>query len=140
MTDTIILKSENFHLSLVFQVFESDISYPSNTILSVSVASAGFFASTTMDIDIKDLPVLCNELQNVYNFLKGEAKIQEPYGSRQYLVFSGDGKGHILVSGMLNSNGADGFWQELKFENCIDQTYMPQFLKNLTKFSNKYIK
>ena len=32
MNDTILLESENFRLSLDFQVFESDISYPSNTI------------------------------------------------------------------------------------------------------------
>ena len=42
MNDTILLESENFRLTLDFQVFESDISYPSNTILSVSVSSEGF--------------------------------------------------------------------------------------------------
>ena len=54
MNDTILLESESFSLSLDFQVFESDISYPSNTILTISVSSAGFSASTTMDIDIKE--------------------------------------------------------------------------------------
>ena len=49
-------------------------------------------------------------------------------------------KGHIFVSGMLNSNGANGFWQELKFENCLDQTFMPQFLRKLTALSSKYTK
>ena len=140
MNDTILLESENFMLSLAFQVFESDISYPSNTILSVSVSSAGFSASTTMDIDIKDVPKFCNELQNIYGSLKGDAKIQEPFGSKQYIAFSGDGKGHILVSGTLHSNGANGLWQELKFENCIDQTFMPQFLKKLTALANNYAK
>lgn len=138
MTNTIILESENFCLSLDFQVFESDISYPSNTILSVSVTSAGFSASTTMDIDVKDMPDFCNKLQKLYDLLKGEAKIQEPYGNQQHIAFLGDGKGHILISGELNSNGTNGFWQELKFENCIDQTYMPQFLKKLSAFSNQY--
>lgn len=140
MNDTILLESENFSLSLDFQVFESDISYPSNTILSISVSSAGFSASTTMDIDVKDMPFFCNELQKVYDYLEGETKIQEPYGSRQYIGFSGDGKGHIHVCGTLNSNGANGFWQELKFENCIDQTFLPQFLRKLIAFSNQYIK
>ena len=140
MNDTILLESESFSLSLDFLVFESDVSYPSNTILTVSVSSAGFSASTTMDIDIKDMPTFCNDLQKVYDSLNGEAKIQEPYGNRQYILFSGDKKGHILVSGMLNSNGANGFWQELKFENCIDQTFLPQFLRKMTAFSNQYIK
>lgn len=140
MNDTILLESENFRLSLDFQVFESDISYPSNTILSVSVSSEGFSASTTMDIDIKDILIFCNELQKTYDSLKGEAKIQEPYGNQQYILFTGDKKGHIFVSGRLNSNGANGFWQELKFENCLDQTFLPQFLRKLTALSNKYTK
>lgn len=140
MNDTVLLKSESFSISLDFEVFESDISYPSNTILTVSVSSAGFSASTTMDIDIKDIPTFYYELQKLYDSLMGEAKIQEPYGNQQYILFSGDKKGHILVSGVLNSNGANGFWQELKFENCIDQTFLPQFLKNLSTFSNQYKK
>ena len=140
MNNTILLECENFSLSLDFQVFESDISYPSNTILSVSVSSEGFSASTTMDIDIKDIQTFCNELQKTYDSLKGEAKIQEPYGNQQYILFTGDEKGHIFVSGMLNSNGANGFWQELKFENCLDQTFLPQFLRKLTALSSKYTK
>ena len=140
MNDTILLESESFRLSLDSQVFESDISYPSNTILSVSVSSEGFSASTTMDIDIKDIQTFCNELQKTYDSLKGEAKIQEPYGNQQYILFTGDKKGHIFVSGMLNSNSANGFWQELKFENCLDQTFLPQFLRKLTALSNKYTK
>ena len=140
MNNTILLECENFSLSLDFQVFESDISYPSNTILSVSVSSEGFSASTTMDIDIKDIQTFCNELQKTYDSLKGEAKIQEPYGNQQYILFTGDKKGHIFVSGMLNSNGANGFWQELKFENCLDQTFLPQFLRKLTALSSKYTK
>ncbi len=140
MNDTILLESENFSLSFDFRVFESDISYPSNTILTVSVSSAGFSAATTMDIDIKDIPTFCDELHNLYDSLKGEAKIQEQYGNQQYILFSGDKKGHILVSGILNSNGANGFWQEMKFENCIDQTFLPQFIKKLSTFSNQHKK
>ena len=139
MTDSIFLESENFRLSFDFQVFEADISYPSNTILSVSVTSAGFSASTTMDIDIKEIPTFCDELQKIYYSLNGEAKIQEPYG-KQYIQFSGDKKGHIFVSGTLHSNGANDFWQELKFENGIDQTFLPDFLKQLTTLSNHYVR
>ena len=57
MKENVLLETENFNLSLYFQVFESDITYPSNTILYVCVSSAGFSASATMDIDIKDIPV-----------------------------------------------------------------------------------
>jgi hypothetical protein len=140
MTDTILLKSDNFSLSLDFEVFEADIAYPSNTILSVSVSSVGFSASTTMDVDIKDILTFCNKLQNLYTSLNGEAKIQEPFGNRQYIQFSGDPKGHIMVLGTLNSNGENGFWQELKFENRIDQTFLLDFIKKLTALSNQYVR
>jgi hypothetical protein len=134
MNDKVLLESEQFSLSLDFQVFESDIEYPSNTILSVCVSSSGFSAATTMDIDIKAVCNFCNELENVYNTLKGSTKIQEAYGN-QYILFSGDGFGHIIVSGFLYSQGANCFSQELKFKNCIDQSYLPIFLKRLTNFT-----
>ena len=137
MNDKLLLESEQFTLSLDFQVFESDIAYPSNTTLSVGVFSSGFSASTTMDIDVKDVCDFCNELENIYNTLKGSTRIQEVYG-KQYILFSGDGLGHIMVSGLLNSQGANGFWQELKFENRIDQTYIPRFLKDLTDFATQF--
>ena len=140
MEDYIVLETENFKLSLDFQVFNSDISYPSNTILSVSVFSEGFSAYTTMDIDINDVASFCANLQQIYNYLGGEAKIQEPYGNRQYILFSADKKGHILISGTLNSNGTKGFWQELKFENIIDQTLLPLFIKKLYAISKLTVK
>ena len=139
MNNTILLECENFSLSLDFHVFESDIKYPSNTILSVCVSSSGFSAATTMDIDIKAVCNFCNELENVYNTLKGSTKIQEAYG-KQYILFSGNGLGHIMVSGFLDSQGLSGFWQELKFENCIDQTYFPSFLKGLANFTAQFKK
>ena len=139
MIESVLLEAENFNLSLDFQVFESDIAYPSNTILSVCVSCSGFSAATTMDIDIKAVGDFCNELENIYNTLKGSTKIQEVYG-KQCILFSGDGLGHIMVSGFLDSQGANGFWQELKFENCIDQTYLPSFLKGLANFTAKFKK
>ena len=92
-----------------------------------------------MDINIKAARDFCNELENIYNTLKGSTKIQEAYG-KQYILFSGDGHGHIMVSGFLDSQGANGFWQELKFENCIDQTHLPSFLKGLANFTAQFKK
>ncbi len=139
MNDKFMMETEQFSLSLDFQVFESDIDCPSNTILSVCVSSSGFSASTIMDVDVKTIYDFCNELESVYNTLKGSAKIQEAYGN-QYILFSGDGLGHIKVASMLDSQGANGFWQELKFENCIDQTDFPSFLKGLTDFTAQFKK
>jgi hypothetical protein len=137
MKNTFLLNGEQFCLSLDFQVFVGEICYPSNTILTVSVSSEGFSATSTMDIDIKSVYAFCDDLKSIYDSLSGTAKIQQAYGN-QYVSFSGDGIGHILVSGFLSSNGENGFWQELKFENCIDQTFISEFIKNLTDFSQKY--
>ena len=138
MDNIFVLKSEIFSLSLNLQVFESDIACPTNTIIYVSVSSAGFSASASMDVDIKEISKFCDELNKVHSTLKGSAKIYEPFGNKQYIGFTGDGCGHILISGMLDSNGAHGFWQELKFENSIDQTYFPKFLKGLTEYVKQY--
>ena len=138
MTDVFVLESENFRLSLDFQIFEEDIPHPVNTTLSIHVSSAGFSASTTMDIDIKDIPIFCKNLKNIYASLTGTAKIQEPFG-KQHILFAGDKLGHIAMSGHLHSNGICGFWQELKFENAIDQTFLPPFLEYLTNISQMFI-
>lgn len=138
MSDHFLLESENFRLSLHFRVFESDISYPNNTTLSVSVSSAGFAALSSMDIDVKEIKIFCVDLKKIYDTFKGEAKIGEPYG-KQYIMFSCDKLGHIFISGLLHSGGANGFWQELKFENAVDQTFLLHFLKDLTTFSQRFV-
>ena len=66
-------------------------------------------------------------------------QLAEAYGN-QYILFSGDRLGHIMISGFLDSQGANGFWQELKSENCIDQTYFSSFLKRLTNFTVQFKK
>lgn len=139
MTNIFVLESENFRLSLDFQIFEEDIPHPVNTTLSIHISSEGFSAATIMDIDIKDVPIFCKNLKNIYASLLGTAKIQEPFG-KQHLLFTGDNRGHIAVSGHLHSSGMCGFWQELKFENAIDQTFLPPFLEYLTSISQKFIK
>ncbi len=134
MNKKFILKNESFRLSLDFNVIESDIPYSINTILSVSVTSAQFSASATMDIDIKDISDFCDNLKHIYDCLVGTAKIQEPYGNKQYILFSSDKHGRIKVSGYLNSNGINAFWLELKFENSIDQTHLPTLFEGLNGF------
>ena len=131
------LESENFRLSLDFKVFESDISYPCNTTLTVSVFSEGFSATTDMDIDVKEIGGFCGDLKTIYDSFRGEAKISESYG-KQSILFSCDRHGHVFVSGFLCSGGANGFWHELKFENALDQSFLPPLIRDLTAFSEKY--
>lgn len=134
-----LIKSANFDIRLQLKVIEADIEYPSNTILTISVNSDGFCANTDMDIDIKQFKAFVDALSSLYSSLTGSAVIQEPYGEQQFIEFSADRSGHIGIRGKLCSNGRNGFFQELIFENCIDQTYLPDFIKNLSLLCSKYI-
>ncbi|MBO5395584.1 MAG: hypothetical protein J6A97_01755 [Clostridia bacterium] len=132
------IESTNFDVCLQLKVFEADIKYSSNTILTISVSSDGFCANTDMDIDIKEFVTFVDTLSSLYTTLNGIAIIQEPYGERQFIEFSADRSGHIGIRGKLSSNGRGGFDQELSFENSIDQTYLPDFINNLSSLCTKY--
>ena len=133
-----LIKSANFDIRLQLKVFDADIEYSSNTILTISVNSDGFCASTDMDIDIKQFVAFVDALSSLYSSLTGLAVIQEPYGEQQFIEFRTDRSGHISVRGELSSNGRKGFMQKLTFENCIDQTYLPGFMNSLALYCSKY--
>jgi hypothetical protein len=132
------IKSANFDICFLLKVFETDIAYPSNTILTISVNSDRFCANTDMDIDIKEFVAFVDSLSSLYKTLNGTALIQEPYGERQFVEFSADRSGHFRIRGELSSNGRNGFVQKLNFENCIDQTYLPDFIKKLSLLCAEY--
>ena len=133
-----LIKSPNFDIRFQLKVFEVDIEYSSNTILTVSINSDGFCANTDMDIDIKQFVAFVDDLSSLYTSLTGSAVIQEPYGEQQFIEFRADRSGHISVRGELSSNGRKGFVQKLTFENCIDQTYLPGFINSLALYCSKY--
>ena len=135
--NTFSIECPDFTLRLQFKVFESDISYPVNTELSVYIESDGFCCSTQMDMDTKMVRSFVKELSSLYTKLQGSAKIQEPYGYQQYIEFSGDHTGHIIIRGELHSMRSD-HRHSLQFENDIDQTYLPPFINALTAFIQQY--
>ena len=135
---TYCIESPLFNICLQFNIFESDIKLSSNTLLTVSIKSDGFCANTDMDIDIKQFIIFIDNLEKLYSTLKGRAVIEEPYGEKQFIEFNVDQTGHIRVRGKLSSNGRNGFSQELVFENCIDQTYLSEFVRELSMLCNKY--
>ena len=127
------LTSETFSLELELQIFEADIAYSSNTIMTVTVESDGFRGCTDMDIDIKDFARFAAGASRLYDTLGGTARIEEPYGHQQFLELAGDGIGHVEVCGMLHSGT-----QELRFENVFDQTYLKDFAKEIERVYGKY--
>lgn len=130
-----VLSFGDFCLSLELEIFESDIRFPSNTIMKVCVESSGFKGNSEFDIDIKEMAKFCNSLSEIYSSLNGTATIKEAFGE-QYVEFKGDGKGHIYVRGLTTST--DEFSQELKFENIVDQTVLKDFSKELSDTYKKY--
>ena len=82
-----IIETENFFVCIEPEIFETDINLPTNTILKIDVRSDGFTASTTMDIDIKDLAKLGKDLCQIYETLQGNARLEEPYGQHMYMSF-----------------------------------------------------
>lgn len=133
------LKSENFLLTINPKVFEEDIYLPSNTILEVTIQSDGFSAHTTMDIDIKEFSKFALDLTHLYETLSGEARIEEPYGLHMYMLFVGNGNGHIAIKGYLHKETRIGNEQNLEFENDIDQTYLKNFCYALLNDYKKYL-
>ena len=132
------LKSEDFILKILPKIFESDITYSSNTIMEVTVQSKGFLANTSMDIDIKQFAKFSVDLCKIYETLSGEAKIEEPYGMHMYLSFVGNGRGHIAIKGCLYKGDSAGS-QSLEFDNDIEQTYLKEFCYNLKNSYRKYL-
>ena len=132
-----ILESNNFCLRLSLNIFENDIEYSSNTIMTVFVTCNGFSAKADMDIDIKEFAEFSSKLMTVYQKLNGEASIKEPYGFEKYISFVADRTGHIVVKGYL----CDDSWSnELRFETVFDQTYLKVFAEELTLTYSKYTK
>ncbi len=134
-----IIESENLTLCIEPQIFEADIKLPTNTILSIEVKSDGFAANTTMDIDIKDLAKFSKDVCHIYETLKGEARLEEPYGQQMYLSFVGNGRGHIAIKGHLHKGNRNGSEQVLEFENDIDQTCLKQFCYGLLSNYENYL-
>ncbi len=133
------MKAANFMLSMSPDIFESDLSYPSNTIMKVMVESGGFSANATMDIDVRELARFAFDLTKIYETLSGEARIEEPYGMHMYILFVGNGRVHIAVKGYFHKGNRVGNEQVLEFENDIDQTCLKEFGCDLFSAYGKYM-
>lgn len=129
------LTAEGFSLSLELDISESDIKYPSNTIMSVKVSSDGFSAASGMDIDIKKFGAFAVSLKSMYDELSGEAAIQEAYGYHRSIAFSADKSGHISVKGYLCDDLKN---HEFYFSNSFDQTFLRDFACELFACYSKY--
>ena len=135
-----ILYAEDFEMKLNLKIFRSALMYPCNTSMKVSVQSGDFCGSASMDIDIRKFAEFSENLCRLYENLSGSARIEEPYGVHMYLLFQGDGKGHIDVRGELYQTDSLGIEQELRFASRFDQTYLKCFCYDLKRSYERYLK
>ena len=77
-----ILEANKLHMELDMNIFETDIKYSSNTIMSTTLKCNEFSAQTSMDIDIKEFAVFAEKIFAMYEKLNGAEKqmfAQESY-------------------------------------------------------------
>lgn len=131
------IESEYFFLEMEPRVFEDELDYANNSDITIAVSSYNYSAKGKIETSARDIYAFATELKKVYDTLTGIARLQEPYGFKNYIEFKALPKGHIAVSGrIVDTTGC--FVQEIKFENEIDQTYLRSFAFSLVKDFEKY--
>lgn len=118
------LQSTGFSLCLSMQLFENNPT--PDTLLTVHVTSGDFSGQSIMDIAFDQFCTFVRALSALYQTLSGTAEIRECFSPNQHITFTGDGKGHIRVQGCLQYVD-----QTLRFDNNVDQTALPPFIKSL---------
>ena len=125
-----ILETNNFMLEIELETFSREYN---DAVLHVNMKSSlppcGMVSGiSNLDIASEEFKEFVKDLKSLYDTLKGTAKIKECF-MEQYIEFSGDGKGHIIVKGYLEHYSAHK--QNLVFSNSFDQTYMTDFVNRL---------
>lgn len=125
------LDSKNFKLDFIIEDCDFDAEKngnPYNSVVAIKVESDGFCGFTKMTINAKDLRVFIENLKVMFSTLKGNASLKDfDYGSM--LKIECDKLGDFLFEGTIIS----GTFQEFKFKNLLDQSYLGDFVKNLSK-------
>jgi len=103
---------------------------PYNCFFTMKVRSGEFSGqSHCCECDYKDIKELITQLEELVNFKTDEAVFRElAYDST--IRFTGDGCGHITVSGTIYG---DAKIQSLQFEFMTDQTVYPSFISDLKR-------
>jgi hypothetical protein len=94
----------------------------------VRVQCDGWHGGFNTDFMRGELNRLARELRALRDTLKGEARF-EPLEHQPMLVFEGDGKGHIRVSG--NAVNVHSSGTQLCFELELDQSYLEKIIQGL---------
>ncbi len=101
---------------------------PYNCSFGMRVRSGEFSGETYgCECDYQSIKALITNLEDLINFKINEVSFHE-FDRDSHVIFSGDGSGHITVSGMLYG---DYNSQSLKFKFMTDQTVYTSFISEL---------
>ena len=124
-----LISSENFKFDFTIELCELNEEKngnPYNSSVSIKVESDGFCGMTETTISAKNLRLFLANLTEMYNTLQGETVLKNlDYGSNLKIRCDKLGKFHFEGT-IINDS-----FQQLQFNNIIDQTYMQDFIKNL---------
>ncbi|WP_020393843.1 WapI family immunity protein [Thiolinea disciformis] len=125
MNATLFTQSEDCQLSLKSIRLCGD---GSEVCCLLEVVSYPFAASVAFIFDCSSLSEFVAALESLYTKLVGEAKLEKQY-EETYLSLRGNGRGQIVVSGVLSMLTEHS--QRLEFEFVTDQTSLPPFIADL---------
>lgn len=109
--------------------------YVADSLMNIYIECDGFSAAAVLEMNRQDIVRFSMELYHLYRTLNGTAVIRELYNHDNFIEFSADALGHILVKGNL-CNYSHCHKKELYFENEFDQTYLKDFA---AKLYNEYV-
>lgn len=129
---SLISNSFKLKFNILFCEFdEYQMENPYNTICEIVVDSNGFSGKAEMTVNYKDLVSFSNNLESMYKTLYGIANIKAlDFGI--FLNVECNNMGYFNFNGVLISED----FQELKFVNALDQTYVKEFVYDLIKEVN----
>ena len=123
--------SDSFKINLKIldcDVYEVKKGNSYNTSLLVEIYSDGFYGNTNFLINYNDLILFFKKIEDMYNALAGKTSLKD-YDFGSYLNVECDDIGKFLFEGVLINES----FQELKFSNKIDQTYLKDFLSDFSE-------
>ncbi len=95
----------------------------------VKVFSDGFYGKGDMRVLVKGLAKFAVDLKELYDTLKGSARLEELYFPNNFIEFVVEKTGRVVVSGRICESYPRP--RTLTFEDEIDQTYLQVFANAL---------
>ena len=100
---------------------------PYNSTCDIQVISDEFSGKTEITTSIKNIINFVNELKSMYDTFKGKATLVDfDFGTK--INVECDYRGYFIFEGVLINQS----FQKLQFKNSIDQTYLSDFIRDLS--------